>query len=449
MILNLKSRCIGNFNKINIKAMKKILILTFILIVSFTSMSFRGCDRNFYVVVVNILNYGHALFIPKDGITKENYSIYVGENGVIVRSSGETNIIFEQKTSGTTQRLNHVRVTSSTFDQTVLAVGNNGAIVYSTNTGNNWSVSPPVTSANLYGAELNSTYFYAVGDNGTVLLSATGGTIWGQIPSGTTRNLKAIGLNPNFESVVIAVGEKGTILRSTDSGLNWTNISLADTIITFYDISKEGIYFEANLMCIVGNGGRIYKSTNQGATWVQKPSGTTNTLRSIYFHTVDSAVVVGDNGTLRLTTNGGETWFTDPFFDSPSTRHFKAVSLVNRDNKTYSALSDTLFFVSNEPLILGLNNINTAIPQTISLGQNYPNPFNPSTKIKFALPKGSSVQLIIYDILGKEVTKLVNEKLQAGTYEYEWNGINLPSGVYFYKLRADDFSETRKMLMVK
>ena len=89
-----------------------------------------------------------------------------------------------------------------------------------------------------------------------------------------------------------------------------------------------------------------------------------------------------------------------------------------------------------------------------TLHQNYPNPFNPSTKIKFTIPSVGthdrvSVQLIIYDVLGKEIAKLVNEEKPAGSYEVEFNGSNLSSGVYFYKLQAGSFVETKKMILMK
>ncbi|MBL7127879.1 MAG: T9SS type A sorting domain-containing protein [Ignavibacteria bacterium] len=92
---------------------------------------------------------------------------------------------------------------------------------------------------------------------------------------------------------------------------------------------------------------------------------------------------------------------------------------------------------------------NSKIPTKYALMQNYPNPFNPTTKIRFDLPKSTQAKLIIYDILGREVTTLVNEKLNAGSYEVEWNGSSYPSGVYFYRLITKDFSQTKKMLMIK
>jgi len=88
-------------------------------------------------------------------------------------------------------------------------------------------------------------------------------------------------------------------------------------------------------------------------------------------------------------------------------------------------------------------------PETYSLEQNYPNPFNPSTSIQFRIPENSFVTLKIYNVLGKEITTLVNEKLNTGKYEIEWNASEYPSGVYFYQLKTNDFAETKKMILVK
>ena len=101
-----------------------------------------------------------------------------------------------------------------------------------------------------------------------------------------------------------------------------------------------------------------------------------------------------------------------------------------------------------------VSQISNTIPDKYELFQNFPNPFNPLTKIKFDLRAGvrsqeSEVRLVIYDILGKEIQILVNEKLKLGTYEVTFDGSNLPSGVYFYKLTADNYSEMKKMMLLK
>ncbi|MCZ7614786.1 MAG: T9SS type A sorting domain-containing protein [Ignavibacteriaceae bacterium] len=88
-------------------------------------------------------------------------------------------------------------------------------------------------------------------------------------------------------------------------------------------------------------------------------------------------------------------------------------------------------------------------PAQFILEQNYPNPFNPSTVISYRLPVSSDVTLKVYDILGKEVVTLVDEYKPAGKYEVEFNASSLPSGTYFYQLRAGSFIETKKMSLLK
>ena len=101
---------------------------------------------------------------------------------------------------------------------------------------------------------------------------------------------------------------------------------------------------------------------------------------------------------------------------------------------------------------IGIQTISSEVPEKFSLSQNYPNPFNPSTTIKFMIPASSSVAqtfLNVYDILGREVTTLVSQQLSPGTYEVNWDASNYPSGLYFYKLTTGDYTETRKMIMLK
>jgi hypothetical protein len=89
------------------------------------------------------------------------------------------------------------------------------------------------------------------------------------------------------------------------------------------------------------------------------------------------------------------------------------------------------------------------LPGDYYVAQNFPNPFNPSTKIEYSVPKLSNVVIKVFDILGNEIETLVNEEKLAGTYEVEFSRISLPSGVYFYRLQAGDFVETKKMVLLK
>jgi len=120
-------------------------------------------------------------------------------------------------------------------------------------------------------------------------------------------------------------------------------------------------------------------------------------------------------------------------------------------------LNESFNYASN--YVVSVNSISSNVPSDYILYQNYPNPFNPITKIKFEIPSSEGwmrnadgvgiVTLKVYDILGKEIKILVNEKLQPGTYEVTFDGSNLPSGVYFYNIQSGKFSDSKKMLLIK
>lgn len=97
---------------------------------------------------------------------------------------------------------------------------------------------------------------------------------------------------------------------------------------------------------------------------------------------------------------------------------------------------------------LSVSNEHFATIKDFSLYQNYPNPFNPRSIIQYAVSTMQFVTLTVYDLLGREVATLVNEEKPAGEYEVEFDAVNLPSGIYFYQLRADDFTETKKMVLI-
>ncbi len=99
--------------------------------------------------------------------------------------------------------------------------------------------------------------------------------------------------------------------------------------------------------------------------------------------------------------------------------------------------------------LTGVNQISTEIPDKFELQQNYPNPFNPTTHFGFRIAEFGLVRLTVFDVLGKEVQLLVNEELQPGSYETEWDASAYPSGVYFYKLESGSFTETKKMVLIK
>ncbi len=171
----------------------------------------------------------------------------------------------------------------------------------------------------------------------------------------------------------------------------------------------------------------------------------------------------------RYSTDHGASWspktkltnLSGPLYDyryvsiSPSNDGSNAYILVQKDSIAASSVNGAtdseakmwLLKVSGIPL--GFSRAGNQTPANYSLRQNFPNPFNPSTKINFNIPKNNFVTLKVYDVTGRVVGNLVNQNLSAGKFEYEWDAGNLPSGIYFYTLRAGDFTQTKKMVLVK
>jgi 5-hydroxyisourate hydrolase-like protein (transthyretin family) len=112
-------------------------------------------------------------------------------------------------------------------------------------------------------------------------------------------------------------------------------------------------------------------------------------------------------------------------------------------------VTETSVKVRVENTLTGIESLAAQIPNDYELYQNYPNPFNPSTNIRFQIKEPNFITLKIFNILGKEIATLVNEKKSPGTYEVKFNAGNLPSGIYFYKLSAGDFTDTRRLLLLK
>ncbi len=118
--------------------------------------------------------------------------------------------------------------------------------------------------------------------------------------------------------------------------------------------------------------------------------------------------------------------------------------LPYNDNWNYAA--NKILFIKSP---IGIQVISSETPEMFSLEQNYPNPFNPATKIKFSVLRASRVTLRIYDIMSRGIAELINEDLGAGMYSYDFNAGNLPSGIYLYRLSTGEYSDTKRMVLVK
>ena len=175
---------------------------------------------------------------------------------------------------------------------------------------------------------------------------------------------------------------------------------------------------------------------------------TPNQIRQLSFYGASCSHIFQAGSKIRIVLTNLDNIEDDPFLRTnpyvlPSLQQATNTIYMNPANPTYVQL----------PLIgfqtISVNPISSNIPDNYSLSQNYPNPFNPSTKIRFELPSSGSVKLVIYDAVGRQIETIVNEKMNAGTYEANWNASGMSSGVYFYRLTANGFISTKKMLLIK
>jgi subtilisin-like proprotein convertase family protein len=166
-----------------------------------------------------------------------------------------------------------------------------------------------------------------------------------------------------------------------------------------------------------------------------------------YVNTIfdDEADTLIANGTPPFTGRYKPEYSLDKY-DNSSTYGYWVLKILNMSDSITGQLVDWCVNISyfNPIGIVG-----SQVPARFSLSQNYPNPFNASTKISYEIPENGNVKLIIYDLLGREVSVLVNSELIAGKYEAVWNAENNASGIYFYRIAYKDFVQTKKMVLVK
>ncbi|HCA42822.1 MAG TPA: hypothetical protein DEP28_06165 [Bacteroidetes bacterium] len=386
---------------------------------------------------------------------------------------------------------------------TGIVCGAGGRILITTNSGVNWS-SYTYTSSVLNSVfMINSTTGYMAGTSGKIVRYSNG--IIGEITSGTTDDLNAVFFPSNNTGYI--VGDFNTILKSTNGGLAWSEVSFDNSGEKFNEgvelVGTDnpagsddyyGLYFiNNNTGWVCGLDRRIRKTTNGGTSWTTQSAGSGNQIfYDIEFKDANTGIVVGAEGLIYRTTNGGTNWTQQNSFVTTDlycissfqsgliaytfyvggaagkilkTNNGGSVwgsqttsSSVFSINGIYCISDDSVFAVAGAGRIYNtingggvMTNItnNTAELNDFKLYQNYPNPFNPETKISFYLIRKERVSLKVYDSRGSLISEPVNGFLQAGLYEYKFLSKDLSSGIYYYKLEAGSFTETKKMILVK
>ncbi|MBI5476817.1 MAG: T9SS type A sorting domain-containing protein [Ignavibacteriales bacterium] len=324
-------------------------------------------------------------------------------------------------------------------DNTIIAVGYPASIVRSSDGGVNWNLRQS-------GAQsmLNAVYFldsligYCAGEEGIILHTIDGGFSWMRQQLPTSKPIYSIKFRDYLNG--IAVGAWGTILKTINGGLDWTPCE-SGTSVALLSIDN----FENNWI-IVGNNGTILKSTDDGNSWNPKQIATKTPLNSVAMESNQKALIVGNDGIIFYSTNCGESWRKEL---SGTAFNLYSISMVDSNVGTIVGDYGTILKTTNGGYMSNKNIIVQQYPEKFALDQNFPNPFNPETEIKFMIADESNVKLQVFDLMGREIETLVDEKLNPGGYHVKWNASKYASGVYFYRLWAGKFIDVKKMVLLR
>jgi photosystem II stability/assembly factor-like uncharacterized protein len=322
--------------------------------------------------------------------------------------------------------------------------GNRLVVGKTMNGGETWDTTLFVNST---GADMISFYDESYGFVGEANIFRTfdGGKTWDKVFMGFGVSFNRIAFSDSLH--IWSVGTYGTIVNSSDGGDTWQylennieenrfgGLSVLDSL-TVYTISNEHLIF----------------TEDGGNTWIdQSPLADSDSFLGIDALNKDVAVVTSSHGAILRTNDGGNTWEEQASKWSYSI--IRSVQIID-ENIAYAVSQDGRILKTITGGVTDIKSIDAPQPNNYYLSQNYPNPFNPSTTISYSVPVvetgyNPTVRIIIYDITGREVKRLVNTSQAKGSYEVEFNGDNFSSGIYYYKLSSGNFSQTRKMLLIK
>lgn len=238
----------------------------------------------------------------------------------------------------------------------------------------------------------------------------------------------------------------GVIWRTTNAGFSWKAFNYSPE--PFYDL------FIKDSQYIISAGGdfeygvQISTTSNGGINWYYESLMIFGEAHSIDFRThIEAWMALAYSGTLAVTSNSGQNWISIPSKDSS-----ELYSLTFPDSLHGYAVGNNGAILKYKPVIVSSSINYSSIPRNFFLSQNFPNPFNPVTKINFNITEMSNVSLVIYDLLGKEIKTLINnKKFYPGSYSIIFSAENyfLSSGIYFYEMSSGNQRQVKKMLLIK
>ncbi len=391
----------------------------------------------------------------------------VGDSIVLKTTNGGTAWTVQTLPAQTTLRSVHFLNASTGFITGDInpEIGVKLYVFKTTDGGNNWftvNYSNPATfghaySYDIYAVNENIIYktesaFESFSSSGAIGKSINGGiNFTGVLSYGTMKGLSFINPQTGW-TTSLSAGDVPPkvfkIFRTTNEGNNWSVI-YRDSQNNFNTMEGRSIQFlNSNTGYVLGGAaGKILvvRTTNGGIDWIRDTLNNTNRIAMHFVNTTTGWMAGAGSSNISRTTNGGLNW-TNQNTGGTQTLY----SIYFADTQTgyavgyYGAIIKT---VSGG--VTAIREVSNEIPASYSLSQNYPNPFNPVTRIRYDLPRSGSVRLAVYDVTGREVEMLVNEKQSAGSYEAVWDGTRFASGVYFYRLTAEGYGETRKMILIR
>ncbi len=379
-------------------------------------------------------------------------------------------------------------------------IGNDGAILKTTNQGSNWELSSssnfglPVKNGFVFNENISGVVSGGTA-SGMIYISSNGGSNWNSgfssiIPIGSPGFIWLRGLYLVNENTYYVCGSEygmigpsfyvdGIIYKTTNTGANWFESYRGS--VDFYDIEFTNgdtgyctwssvlkttnggnfwSYFgEVNAVTfsithsfndtlyMSGDSGLTYRSITGGANWSRFSTPANDTLKKIYFVNSKTGYAAGNRGAIIKTTNAGENWTLQ---NSNTTKKLNSVWFINKDTGFAVGDSGVILKTYSGGVMVNINNYSEITPDKYALNQNYPNPFNPKTIINYQCSMFNYVELKVYDALGNEVAVLVNEMKKAGSYEVEFDGNNFASGIYFYRLTVNgNIIDTKRMILLK
>ncbi len=336
-------------------------------------------------------------------------------------------------------------------------------VVFKTsNGGHNWVQMPELSinanNCNISFNDVNTGFAYGyIGSSyyhSRILKTTNGAISWDTIKSiyencTIVRTAKFINNYTGWISVSYCTypppGFISKIFKTTNSGLIW-NEQRNDTGIVY-----ENMDFKTSTTGWLSGGNKILTTFDGGNSWSNQQFPGNIKIIEMLNSNIGWIYLWGFGGRLLKTTNSGLNWSIQLDLGLTGVNDFNFVN----ENTGWAVGSEGMILkTTNGGELVPLNIIHSEVPKEFLLRQNYPNPFNPFTKLKFLLPFSGITSLKVYDVLGREIRILVNQHLSSGSYEVDFNGSNLPSGVYYYKIavetsQRDVFTETKKMVLLK